>query len=63
MRKLFILSLALSGCCTPSINRWGHAPIGSDVALIKHWTDELEKGDITLDEFKFLVIGRVEDMR
>lgn len=64
IRRALILILFLSGCVSgPQIADWNacHGKATSeDVALIQHWTEQLETGQLTLSEFRFLVDGRLE---
>ena len=62
--KILILILLLSGCASgPQIGDWDscHGKANpEDMALIRHWEDQLESGDITISEFRFLVDGRIQ---
>jgi len=61
LKVTFIVGLiGFAGCANVPQNQYAYSRCSSeDAVLINHWVDELEAGEITVDDFKFLVRGRV----
>jgi hypothetical protein len=65
MRWLPIIALILSGCAScPEVYRQAQDSCmrhrAEDSMLVEWWGRELVNGELTYDEYKFLVQGRLE---
>lgn len=66
-RLMFIVSLVeLGGCVTvPHCNPTGLAIYPcyeEDIALVRYWTEEFQEGLLSVDDYKFLIRGRLAVM-